>query len=129
MTASRARLALATTPLRDRASVSAKFPSGLNVTVAVGDRNTAGSYVFVKLGYERDLFQVGATAFSVDSYRGSDTYDDGNSTRSFGLAVVQEFDDQNVDAYFGYRHYAYSDTSATSYQDAASYTIGPRWRF
>lgn len=110
-------------------SVSAAFPSGINVTIATGDRNTGGRYNYGKLGYVRDIFSVGATALSVDFYSGSDTDSDGDKADSIGLAIVQDFDDQDIEAYVGYRQYSYSDTSATSYQDAASYVIGARWRF
>lgn len=118
---------------RDRkdtfASMSALFPSGFNITLGVGNRNTAGHYGYVKFGYIRDYFSVGATAFSADFYAGYDANSKGDSAKSFGLALVQKFDDQNIEAYLGYRNYAYSDTSATSFQDAASYIIGARWRF
>lgn len=110
-------------------AVSLLFPSGFNMTLGVGERNTAGSYVYAKLGYVREFFDVGDTALSVDFYSGSGTDTEGDTAESFGLAIVQAFDDQDIDAYFGYRSYAYSDPSATRYQDAASYVIGARWRF
>lgn len=121
------------TGARDRrdqyASVSAVFPSGVTMTFAVGERNTAGQYGYAKLGYVTELVAAGATAFSVDVYSGTDTRSDGDRARSLGLSAVQEFDDQDIEAYFGARRYAYSDTTATSYQDITSYILGARWRF
>ena len=111
------------------ASASVLFPSGFNATFATGDRNTAGGYNYAKFGYVADVFSVGATALSVDFYFGAGTETEGDQAKTFGLAFVQEFDDQNVEAYFGYRNYSYSDTSPISYLDAISYVIGARWRF
>lgn len=110
-------------------SVSILLPSGFNATFAAGDRNTAGSYYYGKVGYIAKFLSVGTTAISLDYYSGSDAVSADDEADSIGLAIVQKFDDQNVEAYFGYRDYSYSDASATSFQDADSYIVGARWRF
>lgn len=110
-------------------SVGVKLPSGLNFSLAAGERNTSGSYVYVKAGYAADWLSVGETALSIDFFSGQDMVSDGDESESIGIAVVQDFDDQNIEAYLGYRHYSYSDTTATSFEDASSVIIGARWRF
>ncbi len=110
-------------------SVGVKLPSGLNFAFAAGDRNTAGNYVYAKVGYEADWLNVGSTAVSLDYFSASDSVSNGDDADAFGVAIVQDFDQQNVEAYFGYRDYSYSDTSGTSFQDASSYIVGARWSF
>ena len=111
------------------ASVGVRLQSGWNFTVATGDRNTAGSYVYTKVGYAADWFSFGETALAIDYYSGSDNVSDGDDAESIGIAIVQDFDDQNIEAFFGYRTYSYSDVSSTSFEDASSAIIGARWRF
>ena len=110
-------------------SVSVKLQSGVSLTFATGDRDTAGTYLYGKIGYEADWLSVGSTAISLDYYSGSDAVSDGDSSDSFGIALVQDFDQQNIETYFGYREYSYDDNTASTYQDASSYIIGARWQF
>lgn len=110
-------------------SVAVMLQNGLNFALSAGDRNTAGNYVYAKVGYETDWFDVGSTALSLDYFSGSDAVSNGDDAESFGIAVVQDFDRQNIEAYFGFRDYSYSDTSGTQFQDASSYIIGARWSF
>jgi len=110
-------------------SIGVKLASGFNFSFAAGDRNTAGNYVYAKVGYEADWLTVGSTAVSLDYFDGSDAVTNGDASESYGIALVQDFDRQNIEAYIGYRDYSYSDTSGTSYQDASSYIFGARWSF
>ena len=110
-------------------SVAVMLPSGLNFAFSAGDRNTAGDYVYAKVGYEADWLEFGSTALSLDYFNGSDAVTDGDDAESFGIALVQDFARQNVEAYLGYREYSYSDTSATQYEDASSVIVGARWSF
>lgn len=110
-------------------SITVRFPSGVSLTASVGDRSTAGNYVYAKVGYEADWLDVGATALSLDYYSGSDMVTPGDSSDSIGIALAQDFDALGLEAYVGYRHYEYSDTSPTVYRDASSFIIGSRWRF
>lgn len=110
-------------------SVSVKLQSGVSLTFATGDRDTAGTYFYGKIGYEADWLAVGSTAVSLDYYSGSDMVSDGDSSDSFGIALVQDFDQQNIEAYIGYREYSYDDDSAATFQDASSFIIGARWQF
>ena len=103
--------------------------TGLSFTAAAGDRDTAGTYGYAKLGYTTDLIAAGATAFGVDYYNGDDTATAGSEARSWGFAAVQSFDSANIDAHLGYREYSYADGSATSYQDSASILAGASLKF
>ena len=110
------------------ASVSFLHTSGSNVTLAAGDRNVAGSYVYGKIGYRADWFAVGKTSLALDYYDGNDRTSAGSSSRAVGFGVVQAFDRQGMEAYFGYREYSLRETGV-SYQDASSVMIGARWKF
>ena len=111
------------------ASFTFYMPSGFNATFAAGDRNTNGDYYYISFGYRRDFFGIGETAFAVDFYSGNDFVSVGGEAETYGLAITQDIDKLNVEAYFGYRDYSYTDTTAVSYLDAESFVIGARWRF
>lgn len=103
--------------------------TGLSLNVAAGERDIAGEYAYVKLGYKADLIAAGSTAFSVDYYDGSDMVSTGDSAESWGVAAVQQIDALNVETYLAYRDYSYADNSATAYQDANVILAGARWKF
>jgi len=103
-------------------------PTGLSLALASGERDIAGSYGYAKLGYTADLTSLGATAFSVDYYDGSDMASTGDSAQSWGVAATQKIDNYNVEAYLAYREYAYEDTS-TTYSDSSVIMAGARWKF
>lgn len=109
-------------------SFSLLHTSGFNVTVASGRRKQTGNYYYGKLGYQRDWLDVGKTALSIDYYRGQDRSSIGAKSTSYGLGVVQSFDDARIEAYLGLRHYELTETSA-SYLDATSTIFGMRWKF
>ncbi|MFD3191026.1 porin [Sedimentitalea sp. HM32M-2] len=109
-------------------SFSVLHSSGINFTLAGGDRSTAGNYGYGKLGYLASWFSVGSTALSVDYYRGSDQSGAGSKSKSIGFGAVQKFDNANIEAYLGYRTYELTETAA-SYQDASSIMFGARWKF
>ncbi|MEY8142019.1 porin [Falsihalocynthiibacter sp. CO-5D18] len=102
--------------------------SGLNLTVASGTTKDIGDYNYVKAGVLRDFFDAGTTAFSLDYYLGADIPADGSSSKSVGLAVVQNFDRQNLQLYATYRRY---DTQgvAVSYLDSEAFLAGFRYSF
>ena len=103
--------------------------TGLSMTLAAGDRDISGNYAYGKLGYSADLIAAGKTSFSVDYYDGSDLVSAGDASESWGIAAVQKIDRFNVETYLAYRDYSYSDTSATTYQDANVILAGARWKF
>lgn len=103
--------------------------TGISLALAAGERDIAGSYTYAKIGYSADLIAAGKTSFSVDFYDGSDQVTAGDSSESWGIAAVQKIDRFNLETYIAYRDYSYSDTSATSYQDANVVLAGARWKF
>ncbi len=109
-------------------SISMLHDSGVNATLALGDREGAGDYRYGKLGYIGNWFSAGTTALSVDYYDGADTISVGSSSESLGIGVVQKVDSANLEVYLGYRTYELNETTAT-YQDASSVLFGTRLKF
>lgn len=104
-------------------------PSGLSATVASGTDNVSAQLVYFKLGYQVDLLAAGPTAFSVDTYRGSDIAYGGSVSRAWGVGVVQHLKRPGVQIYLGFRRYSLSDASPTRYLPLRAVQFGTRWRF
>jgi hypothetical protein len=104
-------------------------PTGLNGTLAGGSEVDGGHYYYVKLGWIADLVAVGSTAISIDYYDGEDFVTEGAHSEHHGVQVTQYFDDIDLEAYLGYRAYAYDDDSDVRYLDASSFLAGVRWSF
>ncbi len=109
-------------------SFSVLMPSGFNVTLAAGQRNTAGSYTYGKIGYIGNWTSAGKTAIAADYYAGKDRTVAGSDSAAYGLGVVQHVDDLNMEAYLGLRGYSL-DEPGTAYLDASSVLLGARWKF
>jgi hypothetical protein len=114
-------------------------PTGVNFTLAAGKQNGAGdqdgTFWYSKLGLLRDFFStVGDTAMSIDYYSGDDfNLDDSigldsSSSKSWGLALVQNIDRANTQLWLTYRGYDYSDDIA-SYEDGTAIFGGARFQF
>ena len=89
------------------------------MTLAAGREfmdGTEGSYGYVKLGYQREFFDIGSTAFSVDYYFGSDIAAVDSNSDSIGLAAVQNIDDYNLQLWALWRGHSYDD-DAGEYDD------------
>lgn len=110
------------------ASLSYLHAGGVNFTFAMGDRNETGPYVYGKLGYRANWISAGTTSLGIDFYRGDDKTSAGSESQSYGIGIVQSFDRQRVEAYFGYREYSLKETGV-SYRDASSFMLGARWKF
>lgn len=52
-----------------------------------------------------DLVSLGKTASSLDYYKVRDARLEGDETQSFGVFAVQEWPDNGLDSYWGYRLY------------------------
>lgn len=104
--------------------------TGLSLAVAAGRTSAdhSSTYGYVKAGYQQDWFKAGTTAFSLDYYEGSDVFEQGAGSRSVGLAVVQNFDKQNLEVYGGIREYKFDNASA-DYKDGTAIMGGLRWKF
>ncbi|MEP5730263.1 MAG: porin [Sulfitobacter sp.] len=120
----------------DRVNGSASVlhnPTGVSFTFASGEDSLDNSdqdpsFYYVKLGYERDFFKFGSTAFSVDYYDGSDISSLGSDSDSFGLLAVQNIDRHNLEVYAGYRSYSASAATA-DFQDIDALLVGARFKF
>ncbi len=106
-------------------------PSGLNFTVAAGSQDNGsrtGRYVYGKAGLIRDLVDWGPTAFAVDYYHGEDIAAASSTSRSFGVAVVQNIKDYKTELYATYRRYQY-DTETADFRDGDAFLGGVRLKF
>ncbi len=113
------------------ASASMIFPSGMNLTVAGGQRNASGlsrRYVYAKVGYLAEWFEFGRTALAVDAYFGRDFVSGGSKSTSYGVMAVQDIDYSKSEFYIGIRSYRYDDPNA-SYFSALGILVGYRNRF
>lgn len=102
--------------------------SGIYATIAAGHRTIAGSYGYAKLGYRKDIFGIGPTAFSIDLYHGNDVARRGSRSQAWGIGVVQKIDPLKTEAFLGYRHYEYRDFRVLRYLPARSVMFGARWK-
>jgi hypothetical protein len=111
-------------------SVSAVHtPTGLNFAFSGGQQIDGASYYWMRAGWRFDVIEAGTTSVSVDYYDGSDFLTDGAESENYGLYFVQTIDAASLDLYAGWRRFAYSDRSGTSYQDADSFLVGCRFAF
>lgn len=106
-------------------------PSGISLTLAGAHEYTdgiEGRYGYVKVGYQRDFFEIGKTFFSVDYYFGTDVAAAGSESNSIGLAAVQNIDDYNLRLWALWRDYAYDDDSG-DYDDGQAVFGGALFKF
>ncbi len=114
-------------------SASVLFPSGFSFTAALGSRDDTADgasdpdYWYAKLAYEGDWVSWGKTGVGIDYFDGSDFENDGSSTKSWGIAVVQRIDSINTDAYLKYRNHDFDDT--VDFDKNEAWVLGARWRF
>jgi len=87
-------------------SFSLLHDTGLNVTVAAGNRDETGHYIYGKLGYQVEWLPLGRTAMAIDYYSGADKTSKGSESASVGISIVQSFDRAKIDVYLGYREYS-----------------------
>ncbi len=109
------------------------IPSGLNLTVAAGERDTATntlnqSYIYVKGGLIRKINSLGDTAMSVSYYDGDEILAATGDTTHIGFEIVQNIDAAAMELYAAYSHNEYK-TSTVVYQDLDIFTAGARIKF
>ncbi|MBO9433305.1 porin [Ruegeria sp. R13_0] len=115
-------------------SASILLENGLSFTVAAGERDvdddasTDPSFYYVKVGYEADWFSFGKTGIGLHYWDGSDFNADGSDSDVWGIGIVQNIDQYNMEAYFSYQDYAYDDSS-DEFDDLSTVVLGARWRF
>jgi hypothetical protein len=103
--------------------------SGVNGALAAGGTDTGGTFFYAKAGWLADFMDVGATAMAIDYGQNSDGVYEGSEADKWGLQLVQNFDNLNLEAYLAYNSYGFSDDSDISYQDGSSTMAGVRWQF
>ena len=107
-------------------------PSGISLTVAAGWTRSDGApdenYLYGKLGYQAQWFEIGTTAFSVDGYRGQDVNVAGDRSTSHGFQFTQAVDDWDTTFYLGVRRYRY-DAPRDAYRDGLAVITGAAVRF
>lgn len=85
-------------------------PSGVSGTIAGGARTVDGAdpwYIYGKLGYQRQFFDMGSTAFSGDIYYGENFGDWTAESAAYGIQVVQRIDKAGTELYLGGRIFDY----------------------
>lgn len=103
--------------------------NGVSFTLSGGsNRDKSGNYLYSKLGYELDYFQIGFTAISIEYYKGWDFAIDGSDSNGWALAAVQRIEDYDIELYGTYRSYAFN-ASGPNYKDIDVFAAGVRWRF
>ena len=110
-------------------SFSAIDAGGRSLTVAMGARRNAGNYGYVKLGYVTDIWALGSTAVSVDYYNGDDIRAAQTSSRSVGLALVQNVAKADLDLSLAVRSYDFSEAGGRQFRRAETITLGASWKF
>jgi hypothetical protein len=105
-------------------------PTGLSLAISAGAQDDGGndSYIYAKLGYQRDILALGRSYFSIDYNDGSDYAIDGSDSKSWALAAVQKIDAYDLEIYAVYRNHAF-DASGRDYEDIDVFALGARWKF
>lgn len=104
--------------------------SGLNISVAGGKRNNeGGKYIYLKPGWNSDLFSIGTTKFVAEFFSGRDYETYGSNSQMWGAGIIQEFSEHDLELYAGYRAFTYGDRTPMRYQDANVIQAGARARF
>jgi len=107
------------------------MPSGWSLTVAGGyealvERNL--HFLYAKLGHQADYFDVGNTAYSIDTYFGDNIATQQSESVSVGGQLVQLVDAWRSEFYLGIRSYIYEDAAA-EYDRGFSMLTGARVKF
>ena len=112
--------------------------SGLSVTMAGGVRDPryrdplgkplSPNLVYAKLGYQRDFFSFGRTAFSVDFINQDELIFNGDSAQSYSLGFVQNIDATATELFASVRRESLRRSFGQFYPITAAWT-GARVRF
>jgi len=117
---------------RINGSWSVLFKNGWNFTMAHGedrdDNGGNGLYYYYKGGYQAMLNRFGTTAFSIDYHHTDEIGSNQDEGTSWGLQVVQHFDEWNSEAYLGFRTYGL-ERLGSDFEDVDALIMGGRIRF
>jgi predicted porin len=107
--------------------------TGLNLTLSFGllDRNDQSDQqnFFGKLGWRRDLFAIGETAFSIDYTRSRNLPTDSDDSYSIAAAAVQQIDRYGAELFALYRFHSLDRDVEPKVEDISVVSIGTRVKF
>jgi hypothetical protein len=116
-------------------SVAVKLASGLNAAVGYGqqDKNSGNTNkdadnIYVELGYDASVFDMGGTSVMANWQRIEDATTTGDSTKMLSLNVVQSLSDYGTTVYAGLTQMQY-DTAAANYEDITAGWVGVKVAF
>jgi predicted porin len=107
--------------------------TGLNLTLSFGkldrkDQDDQENY-YAKLGWRKQFFSLGETAFGVDYTRSRKLPTEDDDGYSVGVAAVQEFDDYGTEAFALYRLHSLNRGDEPEVDDISVVSVGARVKF
>jgi hypothetical protein len=107
--------------------------TGLNVTLSAGtkdaDNQTDPYNLWGKIGWLTSLNSFGKTAFAIDYGHSENIAADDYEGDTFGVAVVQNFDDWATQVYLQYRNFSLDTNDDPNVSDINVGTVGARVKF
>ncbi len=111
----------------------AHIPSGINLTFAAGDQETAeedsGTFYYAKLGIKRRWSSLGTTAISADYGYGEDFVTGNTEVTHWGVQVVQNIDAAAMQVYAGWSHNEMDRDGYNNVEDLDFFLVGSRIKF
>lgn len=108
-------------------------PSGLSLTGALALERYAdrtARYIYAKTGYQKDFFEIGRTAMSLDLFLGHNVDVAASSSASLGLSFVQNLDRINAQFYGTFRSYKYARSNDDiAFENGVAVFSGMRFKF
>jgi hypothetical protein len=107
--------------------------TGLNLSLSAGvqeiDNQDDAQFFYAKLGWLKNFFSVGETAFSIDYARMPNQPTEDDEGVSVGLAAVQSFEKYGTEIYALYRNYSLDRDVEPEVYDIDVVSIGTRVKF
>jgi len=115
-------------------SISVLLDMGLNFTVAAGQRDydedgrDNANYWYGKIGYKKDFWGIGPTAFSLDYGEYKEISQNDDDAQNFGLMFVQKVNHWATEFYAGYRWHEL-DREGDNFDNINALMTGARLKF
>ena len=115
-------------------SMSVLLGNGLNATIAAGlwemkdDARGDSTNWYGKLGYRLDICSLGTTSLSVDYGESADIRNEGETGKTWSVAMVQDMPSWSTEFYLAFRNYSL-DSDTESYDDVNAVLGGARVKF
>jgi hypothetical protein len=108
-------------------------PTGLSLTFSGGrselDEGDDPYNLYVKLGYDTEIWPIGPTGFGIDYTYGKNLTGDGDEGTSWGLAAVQKVDGLDLDFYTQLRFYDLDTSAYSGVENIVVGTFGTKFTF